>query len=285
MRLKLTASLLMLVLFAFSAVAQDKAVPPTEETVNAFMQHMFGYDSSLTWKISEIKPSTVAALSEVTVLMSTPQGQQNAHFYVTADGQHALVGDMIPFGADPFAADRERLQKGLNGPARGPASSTVTIVEFSDLQCPHCKEGHPTLDQLLAAEPTAHFVFQNFPLPMHNWAMKGAAYVDCIGRASNDAVWKFIQKAYESQSDITEANADEKLTAIADASGAKGSEVAACAAKPETRARIDASLALGKSVGVNGTPTLFINGRKVGLGGAPLDYLKNLVEFAAKQGK
>lgn len=285
MRFKLTASLLMLVLFAFSAVAQDKAVPPTEETVNAFMQHMFGYDSSLTWKISEIKPSTVAGLSEVTVLMSTPQGQQNAHFYVTADGQHALVGDMIPFGADPFAADRERLQKGLNGPARGPATATVTIVEFSDLQCPHCKEGQPTLDQLLAAEPTAHFVFQNFPLPMHNWAMKGAAYVDCIGRASNDAVWKFIQKAYESQSDITEANADEKLTAIADASGAKGSEVAACAAKPETRARIDASLALGKSVGVNGTPTLFINGRKVGLGGAPLDYLKNLVEFAAKQGK
>lgn len=284
MRLKLTFSLLMLA-FALFVAAQDKAAPPTEETVNAFMQHMFGYDSTLTWKISEIKPSNVGGLSEITVLMSTAQGQQNAHFFVTADGQHALVGDMIPFGADPFATDRGRLQKGINGPAKGPATSPVTIVEFSDLQCPHCKEGQPTLDQLLAAEPTAHFVFQNFPLPMHNWAMKGAAYVDCIGRTSNDAVWKFIQKAYESQSDITEANADEKLMAIADASGAKGSEVATCAAKPDTRARIDASMALGKAVGVSGTPTLFINGRKVGLGGAPLDYLKNLVEFAAKQEK
>jgi protein-disulfide isomerase len=284
MRYKLIFSLL-LVIFAFSAVAQDKAALPTEDTVNAFMQHMFGYDSNLTWKILEIKPSSVSGLSEVSVLMSTAQGQQNAHFFVTADGQHALVGDMIPFGADPFAADRERLQKGVNGPSRGPAGSAVTIVEFSDLQCPHCKEGQPVLEQLLAAEPTAHFVFQNFPLPMHNWAMKGAAYVDCIGRSSNDAVWKFIQKTYDSQADITEANADEKLTAIADASGAKGAEVATCAAKPDTRARIDASMALGKSVGVTGTPTLFINGRRVGLGGAPLDYLKSLVEFAGKNGK
>jgi protein-disulfide isomerase len=141
------------------------------------------------------------------------------------------------------------------------------------------------LEQLLAAEPNAHFVFQNFPLPLHNWASKGAAYADCIGRTSNDAVWKFIQKTYESQADITEANADEKLNAIADASGAKSADVAACAAKPDTRARIDASLALGRSVGVSGTPTLFINGRKVALGGAPLDYLKSLVEFDAKQGK
>src|SRR5690242_6768742 len=67
MRYKLIFSLL-LVIFAFSAVAQDKAALPTEDTVNAFMQHMFGYDSNLTWKILEIKPSSVSGLSEVSVL-------------------------------------------------------------------------------------------------------------------------------------------------------------------------------------------------------------------------
>ncbi len=51
---------------------------------------------------------------------------------------------------------------------------------------------------------------------MHNWAAKGAAYADCVAQASNDAFWKFIAKTYETQSDITAANADEKLTAIAD---------------------------------------------------------------------
>ena len=99
---------------------------------------------------------------------------------------------------------------------------------------------------------------------MHNWAAKGAAYADCVGRASNDAFWKFVSKTYETQADITAENADEKLTALADGAGVKGAEIAACAAKPETKAHVDASIALGKAVDVTGTPTLFINGRKVG---------------------
>jgi protein-disulfide isomerase len=155
------------------------------------------------------------------------------------------------------------------------------------MQCPHCAKAATTIDQLLAQEPEAHFIFQNFPLPMHNWAAKAAGYVDCVGRASvgqpaNEAVWTFIQKTFDEQANITEANADEKLKAIATASGANADEIAACAVKPDTKARIDASLALGKSVSVNATPTLFINGRNVP-GGAPVDVLKKIVDFEASQ--
>jgi protein-disulfide isomerase len=121
---------------------------------------------------------------------------------------------------------------------------------------------------------------------MHNWAAKGAGYADCVGRASNDAFWKFVAKTYETQADITAENADEKLTALADGAGLKGADIAACAVKPETKARVDASLALGKSVDVTGTPSLFINGRKIGnISQVPAETLKGLVEFAAKPGK
>jgi protein-disulfide isomerase len=68
--------------------------------------------------------------------------------------------------------------------------------------------------------------------------------------------------------------------------GVKGSEVAACAVEPDTKSRIDASLALGKEVGVTGTPTLFIGGRKIAnVNGTPYEILKGITEFAAKQGK
>jgi protein-disulfide isomerase len=118
---------------------------------------------------------------------------------------------------------------------------------------------------------------------MHNWAAKGAAYSDCVGRASTDAFWKFVAKTYETQSDITAENADEKLTALADGVGLKGADIAACAAKPETKAHVDASIALGKSVDVTGTPTLYINGRKIGtVDPHLLDVYKSLVDFAAK---
>jgi protein-disulfide isomerase len=256
---------------------------PTEDMVNSFMQQTFGYDSSVTWKIASIKPSTAPGLAEVVVVIGNAQGQQVTTFYVTPDGKHALVGDLIPFGAKPFAPALEALQKGINGPSRGPATPSVLLVEFSDLQCPHCKDAQPILAKLLADEPGAKFVFQQYPLPQHNWAAKGAAYTDCIGRTNKDAVWKFIQGAFDQQSDITEANADEKLNALADASGAKSSDIAACAAKPETKKRIEDSVALGQEVGVNSTPTLYVNGRRISnMNALPYEVLKELVEYGAK---
>jgi protein-disulfide isomerase len=258
---------------------------PSEATVDSFLQQSFGYQKDLTWKIASIKPAPVPGLAEVNVVLASPQGQQSSRFYVTPDGNHAVVGDIIPFGAKPYDPAKKTLEKGVSGPERGPKEAQVTIVEFGDLQCPACKAAQPAIEGLVAAEPNARFVFQNFPLEMHNWAAKGAAYADCVGRASNDAFWKFVSKTYETQADITADNADEKLTAIADGAGVKGADIAVCAAKPETKARVDASIALGKSVDVTGTPSIFINGRKIGnVSQVPADLLKGLVEFAAKNG-
>jgi protein-disulfide isomerase len=259
---------------------------PSEATVDAFMQQTFGYEAQLSWKIASIKPAPVPGLAQVDVVLASPQGQQLSRFYVTADGEHAVVGDIIPFGAHPFAAVEKILAKEVTGPMRGPKDSPVLVVEFGDLQCPACKAAQPAIEGLVAAEPNMRFVFQNFPLEMHNWAAKGAAYADCLGLASNDAFWKFVAKTYETQSDITAANADEKLTALADGAGVKGSDMAACANTPVTKAHVDASIALGKRVNVTATPTLFINGRSIGnVSQVPPDTLKALVEFAAKQPK
>lgn len=285
--------MLILLVCAAAAAAQSPTAGsapavnlPTEATVNSFLQQTFGYEPQVSWKISSIKPAPVAGLAQVEVVLATPQGQQMSRFFVAADGEHAVIGDIIPFGAKPFDPVRKTLEKGITGPARGPKDSPVTIVEFGDLQCPACKAAQPALEGLVAAEPNARFVFQNFPLEMHNWAAKGAYYADCVAQASNDAFWKFIAKTYETQADITAENADEKLTAIADGVGVKGADIAGCATTPVTKAHVDTSIALGKSVNVTGTPTLFVNGRTIGnVSQVPAESLKALVDFAAKQGK
>ncbi len=296
-------ALFVFVLLAALAVAQQKPLTqqkpagphpeksaetthlPSEEVVNAFLRETFGYDPALSWKITSIKPSQAESLTEVDVTISGPQGSQGQKFYVTPDGRHSVVGEILPFGAHPYEATRKRLEQGINGPAHGPADAAVTVVEFSDLQCPHCKEAQPTLERLMAEDKRVRVVFQNFPLPMHEWAMKGAAYADCVGRASGDAFWKFISNIYGAQSDINAANADEKLTGLADSAGVKGSDIAACAAKPETATRIEKSLDLGRAVEVNSTPTIFINGRKLSAGGLPYEVLQKLVAFAAQDVK
>ncbi len=265
------------------AKAPETALP-TEDTVNSFLFWTFGYDPALTWKVADIRPSEIAGLAEVTIVVTGPQGVTPNKLLVSSDGKHAVAGEILPFGAKPFEDARLKLEKGVNGPAKGPEKAPVMIVEFSDMQCPHCQKAAPQVESLLAQEPDARFVFQNFPIPAHNWAEKAAGYVDCVGRASNEAVWKFIAKAFEDQANITEANVDEKLKAVATASGVNADEIAACAVKPETKARIEASVALGKSVGVTGTPTLYINGRGLS-GGAPVETLKKIVDFMASQEK
>ena len=262
------------------APAPAQTVLPTEETVNSFLQQMFGYDPTLSWNVAEIRPSPMPGLAEVLVVITGPQGSNANRLLVSSDGKHAISGEVIPFGAKPFEDARAKLEKGVNGPAKGPTPAPVTIVEFSDMQCPHCKEAAPNIEQLVALEPGARFIFQNFPIPGHNWAEKAAGYVDCIGRSANDSVWKFIQKTFEQQTNITESNADEKLKALATESGVNGDEIAACAEKSDTKARIETSVALGKSVGVTGTPALFINGRMLG-GGVPVDAMKKIVDFQA----
>jgi len=266
--------------------AADTTVLPSEATVDSFLQQTFGYDPQVSWKIASIKPAPVPGLAQVDVVLASPQGQQGSRFFVAADGEHAVIGDIIPFGAKPFEPAKKTLEKGITGPSRGPKDAAVTIVEFGDLQCPACKAAQPAIEGLVAAEPNARFVFQNFPLEMHNWAAKGAAYADCVAQVSNDAFWKFVSKTYEAQSDITAENADAKLTAIADGTGVKGADIATCAATPVPKAHVDASLALGKAVNVTGTPTLFINGRSLGnVANVPAATLKELVDFAAKEGK
>jgi len=258
-----------------------KASLPSEATVEGFLKQMFGWNQELTWKIEEIKPSEAAGFSEVTAVFNTPQGQQLFRIYVTPDQKFALTGDLVPFGADPFAAARAGLTA-ANGPAHGPTDASVTIVEFGDLECPACKAAQPNVTKLLQEEPKAKLIFQNFPLEtVHKWAMLGAKYVDCVGRENNDAVWKFLSTVYEHQGEITAETAETALKGFAKEAGVNPDAVSACAAKPETEKRVRESIALGEKLGVTSTPTFFINGRKVvGFGNStPYEVVKAIVEF------
>ena len=259
----------------------EKAALPSQATVEGFLKQMFGWNQELTWKIADIKPAEAQGFSEVTAIFNTPQGQQVFRIFVTPDQKFAFTGDMVPFGADPFATARADL-KAANGPSHGPADPAVTIVEFGDLECPACKAAQPNVTKLMEEEPKARLIFQNFPLEtIHKWAMLGATYVDCVGRENNDALWKFISTVYEHQGEITPENADAKLKEYAKEAGANPDTVSACAAKPETEKRVRESMALGEKLGVTSTPTFFINGRKVvGFGNnTPYDVVKAIVDF------
>ncbi len=262
-----------------AAPAPSETKLPGKAEIDAALQRTLGYDRSLSWEILEIRPSPLPGVAEVRVSINK---QPPNRLFISPDGQNAVVvADVIPFGPNPFAHAREVL-KAADGPARGPQTPSISIVEFSDLECPHCKAAQPIVGKLAADFPQVRFVFQQFPLPatLHPWAMKAAQYTDCAGRAGGEAFWKYVDSIFEVQGGIVETTAADKLKELATAAGLDAEKISACAASPETDARIKKSLDLGQSLEVNETPTVFVNGRRVkGIASIPYDQLKNLVQF------
>lgn len=255
-----------------------KSALPTTEQVDEYMKRSFGYDPAVTWQIYSIRESEVPGVAEIVVSVNR---QDPYHLYFSQSTQTAIVGQMIPFGPNPFAAARTKL-KGAFGPSRGPATAPIEIVEFSDLECPHCKASQPVIEKLQGDFPQVRFVFQQFPLPasLHPWARKAAQYADCAAQANKENFWKYVDAIFDAQGGIALATADDKLKELATGAGYDAAAIAQCAASPATDARVQKSLDLGESLGVNETPSVFMNGRLVrGLAGIPYDNLKSLVQF------
>lgn len=275
---------------------------PTNDQIDAFMRQMTARNPGLTWTVSEIKPDDLGDLTGVIVLLTNAQGQHGGQkFWVTADEAHAIIGDPGPFGADPFAAARAELAGKTSGPWKGSATPKITMVEFGDFECPACKAAAPTIERLAKEVQGSKLIFQQFPLTsIHHWAFKAAEFGTCVAEQNNDTFWKFMDSVFAAQEDISShvesadpkkkpdlSYAEQKLTQLATDAGMNGKQIATCADSKATADRVEASMSLGKKMDVTGTPTLFVNGRKVmNITGMPFEKLKAMVEFSGTpQGK
>lgn len=261
----------------------SSAALPTKQEAESFLRHMFGYEPNTQYQVLGISNSEVPGVAKVTVQVGGPQAPP-VDLYIMPDREHAIAGQVLPFGADPFTPIEHKLEAQAKGPRMGAAQPRVTIVEFSDLQCPHCKRAQPVIDKLVADTPGARLIFQPFPLPMHDWASKAALVGQCVAEQKPEAFWAYVKGVYDAQDQITAASAPQKLQELAKAAGADPQRASTCAASQAVSQKIQDSINLGQSLGVTGTPTVFINGRKVGgIADMPYDQLRKLTEFEATQ--
>jgi protein-disulfide isomerase len=268
--------------------ANFTATSPTKQTVEDFLKAYWGYDTTRAWQVQAILPTPAPGVSRVMVLVKSTGGPKDQtaqlSFYTLPDGKFLVADSLLPFGAKPFQAYREILQAGAAGPSQGGSSKALEIVEFSDFECPHCKDAQPIIAKLLADYPSVHFVYQDFPLTqIHSEAFKSSTHGYCVAKAGgNEAFFKFSDAVFAAQSGLTPATSDQTLKDAETKAGQDPVKIAACSATPAAKDAIDASLALGAKVGVNSTPTIFINGRGLPAVGIPYPMLQKIVEFQAQ---
>lgn len=270
--------------------ANFTAAAPSRGTVEAFLRASWGYDENRIFQVQAIQKTQVQGISRVVVLVEEKGTQQTQpsvlSFLTLPDGKHLIAdGQILPFGTHPFADYRAILERDAKGPSRGPANSRLQIVEFSDFQCPHCKEAQPTIERLLKDYPQAHFASQVFPLrSIHSEAEKAAETGLCVAKlGGNDAFFKYTDAIYANQDKLTPDGSADALSSAVKAAGADDVRVKACVAEPSTKAAVDASIAVGDEVGVNQTPMLAVNGRMLPAAGIPYDQLKKIIDYDLQQ--
>ena len=265
------------------------ATTPTVDTVNAFLKALWGYDPNRIWRVEAIQATQAPGVAKVVVYISDkgPNAKVGATaFFITPDGKHAIAGNdgVIPFGATPFADARKILQTRADGAYRGSSSKDFMLVEFADLQCPHCKEAQATMDRLAQDFPNARLVFQNFPIAeIHPYAFKAAAYGYCVTKQKNDAFFTYAADVFDKQAALTPEAADQTLKSAVTKAGLDPAAIDACAATDETKKSVEASVKLAQDVGVEQTPLLSVNGHLIPLTGVPYETLKSVISFQAVQ--
>lgn len=266
------------------------ASEPKPETVDAFMKQMLGFDSDRIWQVDAVRKTLAPGFVSVTVLMAqktNPSQVVPVQFLITPDQKWAIQGGaLIPFGAHPFVEMRRILEERATGPAKGPADKKFMFVEFSDMECPHCKAAQPDMERLMKDYPNARFVYESFPLPksLHPWAEQASLYGACVDMAKgSDAFFTYVNAVFDAQDHITADNATEMLKAAVTKAGADPAAVATCSTTDKAKAQIDAVKKLADEVDVTSTPTLFVNGRRLPLGpNLTYEVLRRIVDYQAQ---
>ena len=251
------------------AAALPNALPnndPLLTKVEAYLRVLFAWGPEYQIKLGPAMPAPIPDLYKIPVQVTQQAHSETGTVYVTKDGRYMFRGEIRDLSVDPFAANRAKLSLS-DSPSIGPSDAKVTVVEFSDFECPHCQALYTILKTVEPEFPQVRYVFKNFPLiQIHPWAMTAAIAARCAFQSSNDAFWKVQNQLFDNQSTITADNIWDEATSFAVSAGISADSIHSCMAATETKTRVEADIAAGKALGVNSTPTLFINGRPL-LGG------------------
>jgi protein-disulfide isomerase len=264
-------TLIFLLLTCVSLAAQ---APSPELTQRIERQIRSYYDLPDTVKItlSASHPSDFPNYDGYTVTMEGDGNKKTFDFLLSKDQKTLIRMTKMDMSKDPYAENMKKIDvKGR--PVRGNPNAKVVIVNFDDFECPFCSRAHQTLFPELLKEygDRIAFIYKDFPLSeIHPWAIHAAVDANCLAGLNNDAYWDFADYIHSNQQVVNSEKGHEAQFAALDkitlTEGAKfkvdTAKLQACLRAQKADA-VTASVKEGEALGVDGTPTMFVNGRSV----------------------
>jgi protein-disulfide isomerase len=259
------------------------STPPSaiQKSIETYLRNVYAFGSDVQVTVGTPKETKIPGLLETNIDVKVGDNLESVKFYVSKDGRYLLRGELSDLTKDPLVENRTKLQVS-DAPSSGDPNGTITMVEFSDFQCPVCRSLHDVLQGLLVNYPQVRLVFKDFPLEQHPWARTAALAGRCAYGQDPKAFWKLYDLIYDNQDIISAENAYAKMTDYASQIGLNGETFKSCLASPEAAAAVEASRANGLALDVSSTPTIFINGRRI-VGADPHLIEQNIKYELARQ--
>ncbi len=287
----------LLAISAATTYAQQAAAPPPstaapqtqmQKDVERYLRNNFALGPEIKVVVGSPKEVGTSGLQQFNVEVIAPEGKDTVKMYLSKDGRYLIRGDVADLTKDELAETRSKID--LKGaPVFGDPNAPITIVEFSDFECPVCRNLHDVLRGLLPKYPQVKLIFKDYPLAtIHPWAMTAALAGRCAYQQNPKAFWKMYDSIYDRQDLISASDVYDKVQEYAAQAGLNADTFKACLSSEQAKSEVDASIANGNLLEVHSTPTVFVNGRRL-VGADPhlvqsyIDY--DLAQLAGKSPK
>jgi protein-disulfide isomerase len=248
---------------AKSGSAAPPASPASQKTIEDFLRRFFALGPDMKITVGTPKELGTSGLFETPIEVKSPDGTENVTMYLTKDGRYLIRGEISDLTTDPLAETSAKIQT-AGAPVLGDPKAPITLVEFSDFECPVCRGLHDVLRGMLTNYPQVKVIFKDYPLEtLHPWARSAALAGRCTYQQNPKAFWQLYDLIYDNQDLISAANVWDKMLEYSGKAGVNQDTFKACMSSPQAAGEVDASIANGNLLEVRSTPTVFVNGRRV----------------------
>ncbi|MCA1633765.1 MAG: thioredoxin domain-containing protein [Acidobacteria bacterium] len=269
------AFLLLLMLFGGggAAFAQEKCLPVTEQTKQALSRYVhkkLKLPATVTLRVAEVLDVEGTCYRRLRFAATGGTQGTEMELFLSPD-RRFLMRDLADSQLDPEEEEAKKAKQLVAGltegrfAARGPANAPVTIVVFSDFQCPFCKDSAGLLNQVAASEGNkVRIIFRHLPLTaIHPWARHAAEAAACAQFQSDEAFWGLHDLIFENQRGFTAANVRAKLSDLAQTVSALDADrFRRCVADSGASALVSRDAQFAATHNIAATPTIFINGKR-----------------------
>jgi protein-disulfide isomerase len=283
-------SFFLLLVVCLGCVAQS-ASPDLTRKIERQVRSYYNMPPDVNVTIGAPSPSPdFPNYESLTVTVDSGGKKQDITFLVSKDRSSLIRMTKFDLTKDPLAEKMSKIN--VSGrPTRGAKASKVVVVNFDDLECPFCSRMHQTLFPELLKEygDRVTFIYKDYPLTeIHPWATHAAVDANCLAAQNGDAYWDLADYIHANQHEVnSEKTPEARLEAVDKLTLLQGQKhsldvvkLQSCI-KAQDESAVKASMKEAEGIGVEATPTLFINGEKID-GAVPISQVRAALDRALR---